>query len=378
MSYPITENDQSVISLVGVEIRGNITPPSWHKFIRLPNGKPDPLAIHILADIVWWYRPVEKRDETTGAIVGYEKKFAADKLQRSYQATVDLFNPDQNEDDTGGYTKLQVKKSYKLLQDLELIDIEFRTIETDIGQKLSNVMFVGLNVPKLLEFSTPLCTLKCIPSTLISAYPMHFKVHTYTEITNTKNNNIPDLPICIEENCKRKVKWVEENKGRCSYCAILGLWNYYMPPNKPRHRRDNTTLARKATTRMNNDYFRENWRTALQVAKDSSFLTSGNWFDLNWFLANDTNWRKVLNGNYIQSNHSTNGQGGNKKEQMKDEFCHLVGFYGRPKYQEAVQAATFNIVPIIQHLGGWSNVCDIAENQLGVKFYMALNEVRNE
>ena len=48
---------------------GNIIPNTWYKSIRYENGKPNLIAITLLSDIVYWYRPQEKRDERTGATV---------------------------------------------------------------------------------------------------------------------------------------------------------------------------------------------------------------------------------------------------------------------------------------------------------------------
>ena len=45
----------------------------------------------LLADIVYWYRPMEIRDEATGQLCGFKKKFQADILQRNYQQLADQF-----------------------------------------------------------------------------------------------------------------------------------------------------------------------------------------------------------------------------------------------------------------------------------------------
>ena len=70
---------------------GNVTPITWYKTLLAPGGKPYLIAIIILADIVYWYRAKETRDETTGMLVGYSKRFAADFLQRSYRQISDEF-----------------------------------------------------------------------------------------------------------------------------------------------------------------------------------------------------------------------------------------------------------------------------------------------
>ena len=53
-------------------------------------------------------------------------------------------------------------------------------------------------------------------------------------------------------------------------------------------------------TRMKDDDFRKNWDAALvQMTRASAWaLKETDWFTLNWFLANDENWRKCADGNY--------------------------------------------------------------------------------
>lgn len=68
-----------------VGITGNVIPQSWYEEILRDNGKPYLLAIILLADIVYWYRPVEDRDESSGYVVGLRKIFKGDLLQKTYE-----------------------------------------------------------------------------------------------------------------------------------------------------------------------------------------------------------------------------------------------------------------------------------------------------
>lgn len=52
-----------------LDITGNIIPQAWYQTITRDNGKPNLTAIIILADIVYWYKPTEIRDEVTGQVV---------------------------------------------------------------------------------------------------------------------------------------------------------------------------------------------------------------------------------------------------------------------------------------------------------------------
>ena len=85
-----------VMAIGQINISGNVTPANWWKYIRLPSGRPDATAIALLSEIVYWYRPTEVRDEHTGALLGYRKRFQGDKLQRSYQAFAEITTETKN------------------------------------------------------------------------------------------------------------------------------------------------------------------------------------------------------------------------------------------------------------------------------------------
>jgi hypothetical protein len=130
-------------------LTGNITPIPWYQHIRTkptktkPNGSPDPIAVAILSDIMYWYRPTEVRDENTGNVIGYKQKFKADKLQKNYDSYAELF----------GVSKKKTKQSFDLLVDLGLLTREFRTVDLDNGLKLGNVMFIEPIFPMVKAIS---------------------------------------------------------------------------------------------------------------------------------------------------------------------------------------------------------------------------------
>jgi len=131
-----------VAAIGRLSFRGNVTPDSWYQVLRLDSDKPYLAAIVILAEIVYWYRPSEIRDESTGQVTGLKKKFKADKLQRNYQALVNKF----------GFTKRQVSNACHYLQEKGLIDLDFRTIP--IGEVVaSNVLFIGINSDRIEEIT---------------------------------------------------------------------------------------------------------------------------------------------------------------------------------------------------------------------------------
>ncbi len=56
---------------------------------------------------------------------------------------------------------------------------------------------------------------------------------------------------------------------------------------------------------MGKRHFRERWREALGRARDSKFLADSRWFTAAWFLHNDGNWEKCLDGNYDDNDNGT-------------------------------------------------------------------------
>ena len=67
----ISSGNNIVDTMAEISITGNIIPQEWYKHIVRKNGKPHLLAITILGDIVYWYRPTEVRDEVTGHTTGF-------------------------------------------------------------------------------------------------------------------------------------------------------------------------------------------------------------------------------------------------------------------------------------------------------------------
>lgn len=127
-----------------LSITGNVIPPAWFQTIRKTTGKPNLNAIVILSDIVYWYRPVEVREERSGQIIGMKKRFHSDLLQRSYQQIAEQF----------GITKRDATNAIVELEKLGVVRRVFRTIQSG-GQQLPNVLFLDLCVERLEELTYP-------------------------------------------------------------------------------------------------------------------------------------------------------------------------------------------------------------------------------
>jgi hypothetical protein len=133
--------NSNVMKIARINLRGNTMDQGWFKHLTLDNGKPYMVAITVLSEIFYWYKPTEIRDEKTNEI-RYKQKFKADKLQKSYQQLADSF----------GFTKRQVLEACKYLLKRKLILIEFRTIIVN-GTRLNNVMYVEPIVENIQKIS---------------------------------------------------------------------------------------------------------------------------------------------------------------------------------------------------------------------------------
>lgn len=134
----------NIVDEVGkIAISGNIIPQMWFKTItKEGTGKPYLLAMMILADIVYWYRPVEVRDEGSGQVVGWKKKFRSDLYQRSYASFKEQF----------GEEVKTIQRAINRLEALGVVQRVFRTVEQN-NVKLNNVMFLELNALALYDLT---------------------------------------------------------------------------------------------------------------------------------------------------------------------------------------------------------------------------------
>ena len=161
MAYMASSGNATVDAMGQIAITGNVTPVQWYKTVLRDNGKPHLLAITILSDLVYWFRPTEVRDERSGQVIGWKKKFSGDKLQKSYKQYENLL----------GESRRTIKAAFDVLVDLGVIEREFKDIkitpkgmeiverdeknDNDDAKKLYNVMFLELNVAKLNAITYP-------------------------------------------------------------------------------------------------------------------------------------------------------------------------------------------------------------------------------
>ncbi len=124
----------------------NLLPDTWYKTITYDNGKPNFIASIILSEIVYWYKPQVMKNEFTGEIVAVKPKFKADLLQRSRRSFENKF----------GLSEKQVKDAlYFLEHKVGVIRRERRNIISDTDISLGNVLFIDLDVDRLIELTFP-------------------------------------------------------------------------------------------------------------------------------------------------------------------------------------------------------------------------------
>lgn len=188
-----------------LNISGNIIPILWFENMRYTTEKgtekANILAILILSDIVYWYRPYEIRDEQTGSLVELKQKFKADKLQKSYNQYSNLF----------GSTKISVKSAINFLIDFNLISREFRDITIN-NKRLTNVMYLEPIPNQINQISTSLEKNRDIEKKVTPPYK---KLNTYTKTTHSEiTSELKELKIRKEQKQKTRPFFMYVNKIR--------------------------------------------------------------------------------------------------------------------------------------------------------------------
>lgn len=124
-----------------LDIQGYTIPRNWYYTITNENGKPHYLAIAILATIVNAYQAREVRDEITGEVVDYVTKFEDDMYAFYYGEYEEQF----------GESHSTIKRAIVLLEKLRIVKRVLNTIMIKDVRRISNVVFIKLNVDALKE-----------------------------------------------------------------------------------------------------------------------------------------------------------------------------------------------------------------------------------
>lgn len=205
----------------------NSIPEAWYSTIR-QKKQPHAIAILILWDLIYWYKWTELRDEITGKVTGYKKKFRADLLQRSYDDIANKF----------GISKRQATDTIIFLESLGLLKRVFRTIIIN-GLKCSNVLFIELIPSQIKLFSDEKNNIQEYSEDNSMSDVSHSDVEGCPEImgdlptskceTNTTNSqSISQLNskshCCGETATKRKSKKSEPTFSNNDYSRVFSIY----------------------------------------------------------------------------------------------------------------------------------------------------------
>lgn len=295
MIYDLTDEVKAIGSL---NIEGNIIPMEWLKYIRLPNNKPDLVSIFILSDIIYWYRPTTIRDELSGRIIGYRKKFKSDLLQKGYKDLEEMF----------GLSRDQLRDSFQRLEKLGLIKRVFRNINSQ-GSSLANVMFIQIFPNKIAEILEKK-DIKINPNTYeeISERVLgnirggiRINPNTYTETTTkiTTNNSLSllsNVDKIKDNNSSSKTKEREREN------QMLKIWNEIIEFKNEDHKKLTAKREKLLNLRLK-EFFNCDislWKDFCKKIVSSKFLmgeVTNFRIQLDWVLEED-NMIKVIENSY--------------------------------------------------------------------------------
>lgn len=187
MGYPVSSQITQSLAKDSWTPVGDIVDPEWHHFLRYPSGKPHSQAVAILARIIYMYRPTYENviDPESGLIseVRLSQKFKADLWQASRQSLADTF----------GFTLREVDSALNTLRESKVIYTELRSLIVH-GVKLSNVLYIGLNIAKLKEISTPI-TFKRYTSNIESTEVLQQKALPLSAKSKTDTKTSLETPL---------------------------------------------------------------------------------------------------------------------------------------------------------------------------------------
>ena len=139
---PVAPLPPAVAEIGEIRFEGNIVPHRWYQQVTLPSGKPDMPAIAILSEIVYWYRPYQTLDKRGKPLL--RKHFDGDM----FQCTAAYFSS------KFGFTKDQVRKALKRMEDAGYIRREYRCIVQQ-GVLRNNITFIEPLPPAIMAITHP-------------------------------------------------------------------------------------------------------------------------------------------------------------------------------------------------------------------------------
>ncbi len=214
----LSTGNETVDKFRSINLTGNVIPQQWYKQLTYDSGNAYLLAIIILSDICYWYKPAELRDEQSGNLIGYKKKFKSDFLQRSYSSLADMF----------GCSKRQATEAIIFLEKKGLIKRHFRTIMSG-DVKCSNVLFLELipeNVVSITFGDTYPAQLGQVSRSVGTGTTLSWETNTEITTENTTINNYAreeekkDFK-CAETKPEKTYEEIKQKEPELEYIKIV-------------------------------------------------------------------------------------------------------------------------------------------------------------
>lgn len=180
---------------------GNIVPHHWYHTICNKSGKPDHIAISLLAEIVYWYRP-RKNSTSNSDNFSQNRKFHGYAWQTSYANLERKFH----------YSRESIRRAFVKLEELGIIQRDLQSVQVR-GQTYNNVLFI-----KLIDTSFLTASKTEINSKII-------EIEDKKICTSNHKFDTPSPQICGDI-YKEKETTLENNRSRsasfCKFDKILG------------------------------------------------------------------------------------------------------------------------------------------------------------
>lgn len=202
-------NIQEIIEHAGaLPLSGNIIPSNWYYHI-LSNGKKqraDLVAINILAEILYWYRPGKNGN----------KKFKGDALRIQIPNFMEKFNLGED----------QVKDALSKLRKLELISTQRRVIKNETTGNFETLYFITPIIKNIEAITTNDTSSGNFPSKEIVQGEKSPPINSTTQKAQAEisPNQEEKSPPRLREEISPPYKEKENDIKNNIYFSLLGIW----------------------------------------------------------------------------------------------------------------------------------------------------------
>jgi len=145
--YEIKPDSEAVhvaAMLYGAKITGNVIPRICYRNLatidKRGKKRPATIAINVRAELLFWYRPIEEKDDKSGKIT-LRKRYKGEYVQKSVPQLADDL----------GFTEDQVKRALTFLEQKNLIRRIIK-VEKAFGQYIK-IVYIALNAREVIRIT---------------------------------------------------------------------------------------------------------------------------------------------------------------------------------------------------------------------------------